>query len=394
MKVLMVTGAYYPEISSGGLQSRLMSAAMRGRAEVRVLTTATDRRTPRRAIVDEVEVTRIHVRVDSAVSKTAALGVMVPDLWRLVRWCDVVHIHGVSSKNIVVTTAARLFGKPIVLSLHTRGEDEPAAVRRKGSASWWAFTSVSRYLSVSPSLTQAYLDAGLPADRLEQVGNGIDTDLFSPASIEERRRLRQANTIDADRPLIVFVGFFSHDKQPDVLFDAWLRLRDRYAIDATLVYVGATKSEYREVDERLAATIRASADARGVGDRVVFAGERHDVHNFFRMADAFVLPSRREGLPVALLEAMSCALPSIASRLAGATDTLIDHEVSGLLVPAGDVDAFADAMRAMLGDRDRANRMGQQARQFVMQRYDASAIAAKWLANYRAAIDRSGVDRS
>ena len=118
------------------------------------------------------------------------------------------------------------------------------------------------------------------------------------------------------------------------------------------------------------------------------------MHNFFRMADAFVLPSRREGLPVALLEAMSCALPSIASRLAGATDTLIDHEVSGLLVPAGDVDAFADAMRAMLGDRDRANRMGQQARQFVMQRYDASAIAAKWLANYRAAIDRSGVDRS
>ena len=386
VKVLMVTGAYYPEISSGGLQTRLMASAMRGEAVVRVLTTALDLSTPRHATVDEVDVTRIHLRAVSPGSKMTAIGVIVPEVLRLVRWCDVVHLHGVSSKNILVTAAARLLGKPIVLSLHTMGADEPAPVRRNGMLSWWAFRSAARYLSVSAALRQSYLDAGLPADRIEQVGNGIDTSEFSPAPREEKRRLRQALRLDPDRPLVLFVGFFSHDKQPRVLFDAWLRLRDVHQIDASLVFVGATKSGYHEVDESLAGAMRADAESRGLGDRLTFTGSLHDVHEYFRLADVFVLPSRREGLPVALMEAMSCGLPCVASRLAGATDSLIGDGVSGLLVPPGNVAAFAEAMREMLTEQERAARMGAAARVVVTERFSATTIAARWLANYRMAL--------
>ena len=382
----MVTGAFHPEISSGGLQSRLMAVAMRDQADVRVLTTAVVPGAPRHSIVDDVEVTRIHLRSMSIGSKVSATGVMLNEVRRLVSWCDVVHLHGVSSKNILVTAAARLLGKPIVLSLHTRGQDEPAAVRRQGVAFWWAFTSVSRFLSVSPSLTQAYLDAGLPSERLEQIGNGIDTELFSPAPPHEKRRLRSEHGLDPDRPLVLFVGFFSHDKQPRVLFDAWLRLRDVYRTDAGLIFVGATSSGYHEVDEGLANGIRAEAARRGLGDRVTFTGAVHDVHDYFRLADVFVLPSRREGLPVALLEAMSCALPSVASRLPGATDTLIEDGVSGRLVPPGDVPAFAEAVHKMLAEPEAAARMGAAARTVVMRDFSAATIAARWLANYRIAL--------
>jgi glycosyltransferase involved in cell wall biosynthesis len=385
----MVTGAYYPEISSGGLQTRLMAAAMRGEAVVRVLTTALDLSTPRHSLVDEVDVTRIHLRAINAGSKIVVGGVIVPEVLRLVAWSDVVHLHGVSSKNILVTAAARLLGKPIVLSLHTMGADEPAPVRRQGMLSWWAFRAASRYMSVSAGLQQSYLDAGMPAGRIEQVANGIDTEEFSPAFPEEKRRLRQLLGLDPERPLVLFVGFFSQDKQPRVLFDAWLRLRDTHQIDTSLVFVGATKSGYYEVDESLAGKMRAEADARGLGDRLTFTGSLHDVHEYFRLADVFVLPSRREGLPVALMEAMSCGLPCVASRLAGATDTLIEDGVSGLLVPPGDVAAFADGLKVMLTDTDRATQMGVAARAFVAERFGASTIAARWIANYRLAIERS-----
>jgi len=383
IKVLMVTGAYYPEISSGGLQTRLMATAMKGRADVRVLTTALDRSTPRYARVDDVDVTRIHLKTIRTGSKASALTVILPDVIRLVRWCDVVHLHGVSAKNILITAVARAFGKPIVLSLHTTGADEPAPVKNSGWLSWWSFRSAARYMSVSAGLRQAYLDAGLPADRIEQVGNGIDIDEFSPASFEEKRQLRRSLRLDPDRPLVLFVGFFSQDKQPRVLFDAWLRLRDKHGIDASLVFVGATKSDYYEVDESLAQTMRSDADAKGIGDRLTFTGSLHDVHEYFRLADVFVLPSRREGLPVALMEAMSCALPCVASRLAGATDTLITDGVSGFLVAPGDIDAFADAIHTMLTDTDRAARMGAAARALVAERFSAETIASRWLANYR-----------
>lgn len=389
IKVLMVTGAYYPEISSGGLQTRLMAAALRGDAVVRVLTTALDLSTPRHSMVDEVDVTRVHLRAVNAGSKVTASGVIVPEILRLVRWCDVVHLHGVSSKNILVTAAARLFGKPVVLSLHTMGADEPGPVRRGGMLSWWAFQSATRYLSVSAGLRQSYLDAGLPADRIEQVGNGIDTDEFAPASADEKRQLRQSLRVDADRPVVLFVGFFSQDKQPRVLFDAWLRLRDVHNIDASLVFVGATKSGYYEVDESLAGGMRAEAESRGLGDRLTFTGSLHDVQDYFRLADVFVLPSRREGLPVALMEAMSCGLPCVASLLPGATDTLIGNDVSGVLVPPGNVAAFADAVRVMLTEPDRAARMGAAARMVVTERFSAATIAARWLANYRVATGRA-----
>ena len=192
---------------------------------------------------------------------------------------------------------------------------------------------------------------------------------------------------------MLFVGFFSQDKQPRVLFDAWLRLRDVHRIDTSLVYVGATKSDYYEVDESLAGRMRSDAEARGLGERLTFTGSLHDVHEYFRLADVFVLPSRREGLPVALMEAMSCALPAVASRLPGATDTLIDDGVSGLLVPPGDVAAFADAIRVTLNEQARAVQMGAAARAIIVARFSAGTIAARWLANYRRALGLV-VDRS
>jgi glycosyltransferase involved in cell wall biosynthesis len=381
----MVTGAYYPEISSGGLQARLMAAAMCGRAVVRILTTSLDLSTPRHSVVDGIDVTRIHLRAVTTRSKMKATGVILPEVLRLVRWCDVVHLHGVSSKNILVTAVARLLRKPVVLSLHTMGADAPEPVKRSGALSWWAFESAARYLAVSPALVQSYLEAGMPADRIEQVGNGIATELFSPASPDEKRELRRALRLD-DRPIVLFVGFFSQDKQPRVLFDAWLRLRDVHNIDADLLFVGATKSAYHEVDESLAEDMRADAEARGLADRVTFTGPVQNVHDYLRAADVFVLPSRREGLPVALMEAMACALPSVASRLPGSTDTLIEGGLSGLLVPPGDVAAFAEAVSVILTAPDRAVRMGTAARATVSRHFGVGTIAARWLANYRMAL--------
>jgi glycosyltransferase involved in cell wall biosynthesis len=393
IKVLMVTGAYHPEISSGGLQSQLIAKAMTGLAEVRVLTTAIAMGNPRHETIDGIEVTRIHVRMSSTASKLRAAVVMLRELAVLMRWCDVVHVHGVSSKNVIVATMAKLVGRPYLLSLHTSGADEPDAIRKSGVLAWWAFRSASRYLAVSPALVKAAIESGIPAHRIEYVPNGIDTARFCPATLEKRRQLRTALGHDVDRPVVLFVGFFSHDKQPRVLFDAWLRLRDSHQADTSLVFVGATKSDYHEVDEGLVDAMRAEAARRGLGDRVTFTGAVHNVHDYFRMADVFVLPSRREGLPVALMEAMSSGLPSVASRLPGATDTLIEDGVSGRLVPPGDVEAFAGAVNVMLSDPGAAARMGAAGRTVIARDFSAATIAARWIDNYRTALGRSGVDR-
>src|SRR5206468_5038686 len=131
-----------------------------------------------------------------------------------------------------------------------------------------------------------------------------------------------------------------------------------------------------------ARAIRSAAAEIGETDRVLFVGPADDIEKYFRAADVFVLPSAREAHPVALLEAMACGLPCIATRLPGATDVIIDDGVSGRLCPADDEAAFAQALGEMLTDRAGARTLGARARETVAARYDIRHTAEQWRAAY------------
>jgi glycosyltransferase involved in cell wall biosynthesis len=383
VRVMMVTGGYAPELSSGGLQSRAVAAVLGDRIEARILTTSSDPALAPHAVVDGRRVSRVHIDVRQPLSRILATARMAIAIARHIRHVDLVHVQGYSSKNILVTTLARAFGRPIVQHLQTAGHDEPTAIAGKGRLAWWAFSTADRYLSVSPGLTAAYLAAGLPADRIQQAPNGVDADRFRPATAAERAALRATLGLPGGRPLILFVGVLAPDKQPDALFEAWLRLQDEPAHVSTLVFVGSTSPRQFEVDAGLAADIRRRADERGLGGRVIFVPPTNAVQDYFRAADVFAMPSIREGLPIALLEAMACGLPCVASRLPGATDVMVEDGVNGRLVPPRDVSALSAALRTTLADSVAAERMGAAARRTVEERYTTTQVAELWLAAYR-----------
>src|SRR5439155_16970713 len=93
--------------------------------------------------------------------------------------------------------------------------------------------------------------------------------------------------------------------------------------------------------------------------------------------------SAREAHPLALLEAMACGLPSVASRLAGATDAIVDDGVNGRLTTVDDEAAIADALGALAADPDSARRMGAQARRTIESAYDIRQTSETWMAAYR-----------
>jgi glycosyltransferase involved in cell wall biosynthesis len=379
-RVLQVTGAYEPEIGAAGIQCRAVAAALNGRAVFSVLTTAVDPALPVEERIDGVAVHRIAVDVGRPISKMTATARLVARLIAARTTFDIVHLHGVSQKNVPISGVARLLGKRLVITLHTAGQDEPEAVRRRGRTAYRAFTSADITIAVSPYMTQRYRQAGLPEDRLRLIPNGIDTVRFRPASPDERQALRR--TLGwSDAPVIVFVGFFSRDKQPDLLFRAWRRLVEA-GTTARLVFVGATRSAYYEIDASIERDIRAAAGEMGAADAVVFTGPTHDVPAYLRAADLFVLPSIRETQSLALLEAMACGLPVIASRLEGATDTFVDDRRNGRLISAGDEVALADALREMLAHSTQAWAMGACARETIVERYAIERTAEAWLNVY------------
>ena len=385
MRVLLVAGAYYPEISAAGLQCQAAAAAIDGRAQMSVLVTAVDPSLATTETIDGVAVTRVGVNVQSGWSKASATVRLTSQLARLLPDIDIVHVHGVSQKNVPVALMARLMRKPVVLTLHTAGQDEPQAAAARGRIADWAFRSARLILPVSPNLVRRCEEAGIPMSRVRLAPNGLDLNRFRPATGDERRSIRaELGWADNDR-VILFVGFFSRDKRPDLLFRAWQRVAAQ-GIAAKLVYIGATASPYFEIDEAIARDIRAAARASGHADDVVFVEPTHAMERYYRAADVFVLSSVREAHPVSLLEAMACGLPCIASRIEGATDVMITDGVNGRLINKDDEQALAAALTQLLQNPDEAGRLGKHARETAVIRYDIQQTANHWLAAYRAVL--------
>lgn len=381
--VLMVTGAYYPELFGAGLQCRELVRAIRGEARIAILTTTTDRRLPAEEILDGVPVYRVRVDPSRFWSKLPAGVRMAWIIVRERRWASILHLHGFSQKSILVILLGTLLQSRIAIKLTSVGHDDPESMKRRGALAYWCYSRARVYFGVSPRLAAIYTRSGLPEKRFRLIPNGVDVERFKPAGVEERRTIRREIGLPEGVTVILFVGFFSREKCPDVLFDAWARTACTEGLSSVLVLVGATRSDYYEVDRSLAADIRRRGSAAGLESRLRFIEETHEIEKLHRAADIFVLPSVREGLPNALLEAMASGTACVATQLEGVTDTLIDDGSSGILVPPRDVHALAEALVRLTTFPDVRRAMGVCARERILRDFSLPEVARDYLAAYR-----------
>src|SRR5262249_49614145 len=185
-----------------------------------------------------------------------------------------------------------------------------------------------------------------------------------------------------DGLLVLFVGFFSREKRPDQAFDAFVRAAATFP-SAHLLFIGATRSKYYEIDPALVDRIRRGVAERGLNSRVLFVESTLEIHRYFQAADIYLLTSTREGLPVALIEAMSCGLGCIATRLDRITDTLITDRVTGRLIDPGDAEGYAGALRELMADAQARGAMGVRARDVITGAYSVDRMVQSYDTVYR-----------
>jgi glycosyltransferase involved in cell wall biosynthesis len=173
------------------------------------------------------------------------------------------------------------------------------------------------------------------------------------------------------------VARLARDKGLDVLLEACGLLRAR-GLDLRLALVGEGEEE---------AALRAQAQRLGLGESVDFLGAvaPGDLAPHYRAADVVVLPSRREGLGLVLVEALFCQRPVIGTRVGGIPDVVADGE-TGLLVPPDDPLALAEALAHLLSDPVLATRLAAAGYAHVRQHFSAQVVAQRMAAVYRQAL--------
>jgi glycosyltransferase involved in cell wall biosynthesis len=201
---------------------------------------------------------------------------------------------------------------------------------------------------------------GLDGHIVDVVPNGIDVERFTPSAQPVRAR-----------PTALWLGVMAPVKRLDVLIDAAADVPD---LQVNLVGSGPQQR-----------AIEKAVSNRGIAGRVVFSGAVSDPLPAFAEADLFVLTSAAENCPLALLQAMACGLPVIASRVGGIPEIVRDG-IEGFLFPPGDARALADAVRVLLADPACRRSMGACARDRVVRHFSLSTCVEGLLDSYRKAL--------
>ncbi len=302
-------------------------------------------------------------------------------LWRLRARYEVLHCHQMISPMTVGLLARALAGRPLVIMPHRSGPigDIGVITRRRPLTGRLRLAAARRwgdaFVCISPAIAAELRAAGVPAARLWPIANGVDLERLRPVGSARRAELRHLLGLPAG-PLAIYAGRLAPEKGLDVLLAAWPAVL-REAPDAYLLLAGA--GEQRQALEAQAARL-------GLGRRVIFAGARDDVAPLLQAADLFVLPSYAEGLPLALLEAMACGLPVVATAVDG-TAELVQDGVTGRLVPPHDTEALARGLVEGLAS-PAAPAWGERGRGLVVRQYGLAQIVGQHLELYRALAPR------
>jgi glycosyltransferase involved in cell wall biosynthesis len=279
----------------------------------------------------------------------------------------VVHAHNPAA-GAAAALARRLARRPEIAIVTTYHGVHPDRIER---ATRVMTHSSDVVVGVSPQASRALRGVGLPASRSATVFNAVEVE-----TTRDREDVRREFGAE-DTDLIASVGRLVEQKNQRVLLEALALLHPGHPRVRAVVVGGGP----------LEADLLARARALGLEGVVTLTGPRDDAVDITAACDVFALSSTWEGLPLALLEAMTLGRPIVATGVDGIRDVIRDGH-TGLLVPAGDARALADALENVLADTKLAARLGRNAREFVELTSSEETMVERYGAIYLSAAAR------
>ncbi len=380
INVLMITGVYLPEINGAVLQCSQLINNLTEAVNYSVLTSTNDESMCGYFYIGGVSVTRVFM------PKKLKYKYIIGAIWFYIqliiklRTIDLVHVHGFSRRNAIVIAICRILSRKVLLKMTSHGFDDPMSIKRGSPVTWKIFRCCHAYIGISPAFLESFKKAKLLERNYSFIPNSVDSQRFCPVTQNQKNALRYRYGFLVHDKVIVFVGHFSHEKQPMLIYRAWVALWEQN-IFSTLIFIGHTKNHF-EVDEGIIESMSQDALQRGILPFIHFVEETSHVDEYMKIADVFVLPSKREGLPNALLEAMACALPCIVSYLPGVTDWLIDDGVTGTLVRSNDPEVWARKIATYLAAHGDQPKIGLAAQHFIESNFLCASTSQRVLDLY------------
>jgi glycosyltransferase involved in cell wall biosynthesis len=280
---------------------------------------------------------------------------------------DVVNSH--SSTDSWLAALALRSGAGEAALVRTRHISAP--VPRNRATRWLYADATSRIVTTGERLrAQVMEETGVDAARVVSIPTGIDLERFHPG---DRAAARASLGLPNDAMLVGIVATLRSWKGHRYLLDAVAALQ-RPGVRLAIVGDGPQREALGQQVDRL-----------GIGERVLFAGNRDDVAPWLQAFDVFCLPSyANEGVPQSLMQAMACALPVVTTAV-GSIPEIVTDGINGVIVPTEDAQALTRALEALLGDEARRRTLGTRALADARERFGAERMVERMIDVFREA---------
>jgi len=418
-RIYLVTATFLPAVGGAEKQAFAHSRSLRERGlEVTIITFRHKKVWPRREVIEGVPVIRVagillegRWRLPRPLQKLAyllAMLVMGWTLWRYRKCYDVLHVYKLTFLATLAAMVCRLTGIPLLVSVRSTGSGELEKSYNNASLVAGTLDATAPWLRVDGRLrAEGKVNVGGDVEALERMGkpvvrlthfllqsiraavvvlstrmrdhltehgfhlpniqlipNGVDITRFKPD--------HNAVSHDEKAHVVVCITGLRYEKGIDVLLQAWYQVHQQIP-QARLIIVGY--GSLRSQLERLAVGL-------GIAGSVEFAGLQSDVPAQLHRGSIAVLPSRWEGMPNAVLEAMACGLPCVSTRVSGSED-ILQHAVNGLLVEPEDYQGMAQALLTLLCEPLLTQTYGRAARETIEKLYALEQVMDRYIELYQ-----------
>ena len=368
MRVLIVSQRYYPLVGGAERMVRALAAEfVRFGCDVRVVTARFDRSWPTQEEIDGVPLTRLPLPTMRFVGTACYVTALRHHLRTTAATYDLVYVSMLKHSAWAAVTACRSLGRPVVLRAEGAGQTGDVAWQRKarfGRIIAAACRTADAIIAPSSLVRTELLDAGYDAGRVHLIRNAVCCRMFRPPSPAERQAARLRWGLEG--PVIGYIGRLAPEKGLEELLAAWPEVRRRHR-SATLLIAGGPPD---------------APAARCVGrlDGALYVGELGDPRQMLHALDFFVLPSRFEGISIALLEAMACGVVPLTSRIEGNCEVLGEPGHCGLMFRSGAPLELAEAVcEALESTVQQWNDWSEAARRRVCELFNLEQNAQRHL---------------
>jgi len=290
----------------------------------------------------------------------------------------IIHTHGYFASTFG-RLAAILAGVPVMIT-HVHSTYYEYGKRNLMIERFLSFFT-DNVICVSKAVQRFVVEKeGIRESRTSVIYNGISFP-WNGLSSEDRKAKRASVSVSSQDVVIIEVASLTANKGHHFLLNAFQQI---YKKNPTikLIIVG---------DGPLQSTIQEEAKKLGMESAVIFTGQRKDVYELLAMSDIFILPSMiREGLSIAMIEAMAMGLPVIGSNVGGIPE-LIEDRVSGFLVSPGDTDQLARIIDLLATEQDLRKRLGQQGKRIYEEKFTLPRMVQQIEALYDHLLERKGI---